>query len=153
MESAAKKGNEEKEMSAKNYATYLIVSSLLVTSVLYAGFAMHRHVQSDYGPAILTRKGAFIVFVVAEAMTLILSIFSCFLAFLCWRNVKRNGALRKAQKLAMLYYSVTVLVLIGMHLVYISSNYVLHGMKLLTMFQMFQMVAFWCFWCFAITLT
>ncbi|KAL6227464.1 hypothetical protein ACLB2K_001422 [Fragaria x ananassa] len=150
MESAAKKGNEEKEMSAKNYATYLIVSSLLVTSVLYAGFAMHRHVQSDYGPAILTRKGAFIVFVVAEAMTLILSIFSCFLAFLCWRNVKRNGALRKAQKLAMLYYSVTVLVLIGMHLVYISSNYVLHGMKLLTMFQM---VAFWCFWCFAITLT
>ncbi|KAM5576775.1 hypothetical protein ABKV19_007557 [Rosa sericea] len=150
MESAAKKGNEDKEMATKTYATFFIVAALLATTTLYAGFAMLRHVQSDYGPAILTRKAAFITFVVAYAITLISSIFSSFVAFLCWMNLKRNGALKKSQKMAMLYYSATKLALIAMLLVHISSTYVLYGIKLL---GVVEMVAFYFFCCFAITLT
>lgn len=111
-------------------ATFFIVDALIATTALYVGLAMLGHVQSDHGSAILTRKVAFITFVISDAITLISSFSSALVAFVCWMNLKRNGNLNKSQKMALLRDSGTMLALIAMVLAHISGTYALYGIKL-----------------------
>jgi hypothetical protein len=80
------KNKEEKDSLSKARESHLVVAALIATVTFAAAFTLPGGYKSDQGPnegtAILAKKAAFIVFVISDAMSMVLSIFAVFIHFL-----------------------------------------------------------------------
>jgi len=73
---------EEEEALSKARESHLVVAALIATVIFAAAFTLPGGYKSDRGTAILAKKAVFIVFVIADAMSMVLSIFAVFIHFL-----------------------------------------------------------------------
>nr|XP_034900739.1 uncharacterized protein LOC118038477 [Populus alba] len=73
---------EEKEALSKAREAHLVVAALIATVIFAAAFTLPGGYKSDRGTAILAKKAAFIVFVISDAISMVLSIFAIFIHFL-----------------------------------------------------------------------
>jgi len=76
------KNKEEEEALSKTRESHLVVAALIATVTFAAAFTLPGGYKSDRGTAILANKAAFIVFVISDAMSLVLSILAVFIHFL-----------------------------------------------------------------------
>jgi len=73
---------EEEEALSKARESHLVVAALIATVTFAAAFTLPGGYKSDRGTAILAKKAAFIVFVISDAMSMVLSISAVFIHFL-----------------------------------------------------------------------
>eukprot|EP00258_Populus_trichocarpa_P033106 XP_024449125.1 ankyrin repeat-containing protein At5g02620 [Populus trichocarpa] len=73
---------EEEEALSKARESHLVVAALIATVTFAAAFTLPGGYKSDRGTAILAKKAAFIVFVISDAISMVLSIFAVFIHFL-----------------------------------------------------------------------
>jgi len=73
---------EEEEALSRARESHLVVAGLIATVTFAAAFTLPGGYKSDRGTAILVKKAAFIVFVISDAMSMVLSIFAVFIHFL-----------------------------------------------------------------------
>ncbi|KAG5224828.1 ankyrin repeat-containing protein [Salix suchowensis] len=75
---------EKNEEEALNKArdSHLVVAALIATVTFAAAFTLPGGYKSDQGTAILAKKAAFIVFVISDAISMVLSISAVFIHFL-----------------------------------------------------------------------
>jgi len=81
------RNNEERnkkreEAMSKARESHLVVAALIATVTFAAAFTLPGGYKSDRGTAILAKKAAFIVFVISDAMSMVLSILAVFIHFL-----------------------------------------------------------------------
>ena len=76
------KNKEEEEALSKTRESHLVVAALIATVTFAAAFTLPGGYKSDRGTAILAKKAAFIVFVIADAMSMMFSILAVFIHFL-----------------------------------------------------------------------
>ena len=62
--------------------SHLVVATLIATVTFAAAFTLPGGYKSDQGTALLAKKAAFIVFVISDAMSMVLSILAVFIHFL-----------------------------------------------------------------------
>ena len=80
--------NREERMKNKEEAlnkardSHLVVAALIATVTFTAAFTLPGGYKSDQGTAVLAKKAAFIVFVISDAISMVLSIFAVFIHFL-----------------------------------------------------------------------
>jgi hypothetical protein len=72
---------ELKDALSKARESQLVVAALIATVTFAAAFTLPGGYKSDRGTAILAKKAAFIVFVISDTMSLVLSIFAVFIHF------------------------------------------------------------------------
>jgi hypothetical protein len=77
-----KRNKEEEEALSKARESHLVVVALIATVTFAATFTLPGSYKSDRGTSILAKKAAFIVFVISDAMSLVLSISAVFIHFL-----------------------------------------------------------------------
>jgi hypothetical protein len=81
-----KKNNEEikgeNEALSKARESHLVVAALIATVTFAAAFTLPGGYKSDRGTAILAKKAAFIVFVISDTISMVLSILAVFIHFL-----------------------------------------------------------------------
>jgi len=77
-----KRNKEVEESLSKARESHLVVVALIATVTFAATFTLPGGYKSDRGTAILAKKAAFIVFVISDAMSLVLSISAVFIHFL-----------------------------------------------------------------------
>jgi cation transport ATPase len=75
------KNKEEEEALSKTRESHLVVAALIATVTFAAAFTLPGGYKSDRGTAILAKKPAFIVFVIADAMSMVLSILAVYIHF------------------------------------------------------------------------
>ena len=73
---------EEKEALSKARESHLVVAALIATVTFAAAFTLPGGYKSDRGTAFLAKKAAFIVFVISDSISMVLSIFAVFIHFL-----------------------------------------------------------------------
>ncbi|XP_061944569.1 ankyrin repeat-containing protein At5g02620-like [Populus nigra] len=76
------RNKEEEEALSKARESHLVVAALIATVTFAAAFTLPGGYKSDRGTAILAKKAAFIVFVISDAMSMVLSISAVFIHFL-----------------------------------------------------------------------
>jgi len=91
MKGEEKKNNEERnkgeeEALSKARESHLVVAALIATVTFAAAFTLPGGYKSDQGSnegtAILAKKAAFIVFVISDAMSMVLSLLAVFIHFM-----------------------------------------------------------------------
>ncbi|XP_061944712.1 ankyrin repeat-containing protein At5g02620-like [Populus nigra] len=70
---------EEKDAMSKARESHLVVAALIATVTFAAAFTLPGGYKSDRGTAILAKKAAFIVFVVSDSMSMMLSVSAVFI--------------------------------------------------------------------------
>ncbi|KAJ6696653.1 hypothetical protein OIU85_003046 [Salix viminalis] len=75
-----KKKSEEALNKARE--SHLVVAALIATVTFAAAFTLPGGYKSDQGTAVLAKKAAFIVFVISDAISMVLSITAVFIHFL-----------------------------------------------------------------------
>ena len=73
---------EEEDALSKARESHLVVAALIATVTFAAAFTLPGGYKSDQGTTILVKKAAFIVFVISDAMSMVLSILAVFIHFL-----------------------------------------------------------------------
>jgi len=73
---------EEKDALSKARESHLVVVALIATVTFAAAFTLPGGYKNDRGTALLAKKAAFIVFVISDAMSMVLSISAVFIHFL-----------------------------------------------------------------------
>ena len=85
-EQNAKRNKEFEDALSKARESHLVVAALIATVTFAAAFTLPGGYNNDPGPnkgtAILAKKAAFIVFVISDAMSMVLSIFAVCIHFL-----------------------------------------------------------------------
>jgi len=80
------RNKEEEEVLSKARESHLVVAALIATVTFAATFTLPGGYKSDQGPnegtAILAKKAAFIVFVISDAMSMVLSLLVVFIHFM-----------------------------------------------------------------------
>jgi hypothetical protein len=76
------RNKEEEEALSKARESHLVVAALIATVTFAAAFTLPGGYKSDRGTAILAKKTAFIVFIISDAISMVLSIFAVFIYFL-----------------------------------------------------------------------
>ena len=76
------KNKEEHEALSKARESHLVVAALITTVTFAAAFTLPGGYKSDRDTTILAEKSAFIVFVISDAMSMVLSIFVVFIRLL-----------------------------------------------------------------------
>jgi hypothetical protein len=112
---------EEEEALSKARDSHLVVAALIATVTFAAAFTLPGSYNSDPGPnkgtAILAKTAAFIVFVISDAMSMMLSIFVVFIHFLMVLNqgfkLDKNKEIYEVTSLK-LFMVATLLTMIGM---------------------------------------
>ncbi|XP_034932414.1 uncharacterized protein [Populus alba] len=72
---------EKEEALSKAKKSHLVVAALIATVTFAAAFTLPGGYKSDRGTAMLVKKAAFIVFVISDAISMVLSIFVVFIHF------------------------------------------------------------------------
>ena len=72
----------EKEALSRARESHLVVAALIATVTFAAAFTLPGGYKNDRGTAILAKKAVFIVFVISDAMSMVLSILAVFIHFL-----------------------------------------------------------------------
>ncbi|KAL3565740.1 hypothetical protein D5086_033786, partial [Populus alba] len=75
------KKKEKEEALSKAKKSHLVVAALIATVTFAAAFTLPGGYKSDRGTAMLVKKAAFIVFVISDAISMVLSIFVVFIHF------------------------------------------------------------------------
>ncbi|XP_061944713.1 ankyrin repeat-containing protein At5g02620-like [Populus nigra] len=80
------RGNEERnkekeDAMSKARESHLVVAALITTVTFAAAFTLPGGYKSDRGNAILAKKAAFIIFIISDAMLMVLSICAIFIHF------------------------------------------------------------------------
>jgi hypothetical protein len=80
------RGNEERnkekeDAMSKVRESHLVVAALIATVTFAAGFTIPGGYKSNQGTAILTKKAAFIIFVISDSISMVLSICAVFIHF------------------------------------------------------------------------
>jgi len=73
---------EEEDALSKARESHLVVAALIATVTFAAAFTLPGGYKSDQGTALLAKKAAFIVFVISDAISMVLSILAVFIHFL-----------------------------------------------------------------------
>jgi hypothetical protein len=80
------RNKEEEEALSRARESHLVVAALIATVTFAAAFTLPGGYKSDQGPnegtAILAKKPAFIVFVISDAMSMVLSLLAVFIHFM-----------------------------------------------------------------------
>jgi len=76
------RNKEEDEALSKARESHLVVAALIATVTFAAAFTLPGGYKSDRGTAILAKKTAFIVFVISDTISMVLSTFVVFIHFL-----------------------------------------------------------------------
>jgi hypothetical protein len=80
------RNKEEEEALSRARESHLVVAALIATVTFAAAFTLPGGYKSDQGPnegtAILAKKAAFIVFVISDAMSMVLSLLAVFIHFM-----------------------------------------------------------------------
>jgi hypothetical protein len=76
------RNKEGEDALSKARESHLVVAALIATVTFAAAFTLPGGYKSDRGTAILAKKAAFIVFVISDAMSMVLSISAVFIHFL-----------------------------------------------------------------------
>jgi hypothetical protein len=76
------RNKEEEEALSRARESHLVVAALIATVTFAAAFTLPGGYKNDRGTAILAKKAAFIVFVISDAMSMVLSILAVFIHFL-----------------------------------------------------------------------
>uniref|UniRef100_A0A6N2L0D6 PGG domain-containing protein n=1 Tax=Salix viminalis TaxID=40686 RepID=A0A6N2L0D6_SALVM len=94
---------------------HLVVAALIATVTFAAAFTLPGGYKSDQGTAILVKKAAFIVFVISDAISMVLSISAVFIHFLLVIYQDSPEGTTQADKTTMnLFELATLLTMIGM---------------------------------------
>jgi hypothetical protein len=121
---------EEEDALSKARESHLVVAALIATVTFAAAFTLPGGYKSDRGTAILAKKAAFIVFVISDAMSMVLSIFAVFIHFLIslihgFELVKKKNI---SEEVAIsLFWVATLLTMIGMGtmiIAFVTGTYV-----------------------------
>jgi hypothetical protein len=72
----------ERKLLSKPRKSHLVIAVLIATVTFAAAFILPGGYKSDRGTAILAKKATFIVFVISDAMSMVLSISAVFIQFL-----------------------------------------------------------------------
>jgi cytochrome bd-type quinol oxidase subunit 2 len=112
---------EEKEAMSKARESHLVVAALIATVTFAAAFTLPGGYKNDQGPnegtAILVKKAAFIVFVISDAMSMVLSILAVFIhfltAFIQGFEMEKNKEIDE-ETIEKLFGVATLLTMIGM---------------------------------------
>ncbi|XP_052305501.1 ankyrin repeat-containing protein At5g02620 isoform X2 [Populus trichocarpa] len=112
---------EEKEAMSKARESHLVVAALIATVTFAAAFTLPGGYKNDQGPnegtAILVKKAAFIVFVISDAMSMVLSILAVFIhfltAFIQGFKMEKNKEIDE-ETIEKLFEVATLLTMIGM---------------------------------------
>ncbi|KAB5512809.1 hypothetical protein DKX38_029837 [Salix brachista] len=123
--------NEEKnkvEALNKVRESHLVVAALIATVTFAAAFTLPGGYKSDQGTAILAKKAAFIVFVISDAISMVLSISAVFLHFL---SALYQGSFNRTQETTVMLFrlatSFTMYAMCTMIIAFITGTYaVLH---------------------------
>jgi hypothetical protein len=111
------KNKEEEEALSKARESHLVVAALIATVTFAAAFTLPGDYKSDRGTTILAKKAAFIVFVIADAMSMVLSIFAVFIHFLIslikGLEMEKNKVIDEVTTWQLFAYA-TLLTMIGM---------------------------------------
>jgi hypothetical protein len=112
-----KKNKEEEDALSKARESHLVVAALIATVTFAAAFTLPGGYKSDRGTALLAKKAAFIVFVISDSISMVLSIFVVFIHFLIslihgFELVKRKDISKYAA--IKLFGVATLLTMIGM---------------------------------------
>nr|XP_034889339.1 ankyrin repeat-containing protein At5g02620-like [Populus alba] len=120
---------EEEEALSKARESHLVVAALIATVTFAAAFTLPGGYKSDRGTALLAKKAAFIVFVISDAISMVLSISAVVIHFLIslihgFELVKRKDISEDA---AMTLFGIaTLLTMIGtgtMIIAFITGTY------------------------------
>jgi len=76
------RNKEGEDALSKATESHLVVAALIATVTFAAAFTLPGGYKSDRGTAILAKKAAFIVFIISDAMSMVLSILAIFMHFL-----------------------------------------------------------------------
>eukprot|EP00258_Populus_trichocarpa_P015304 XP_006371618.2 ankyrin repeat-containing protein At5g02620 [Populus trichocarpa] len=111
------RNKEGEEALSKARESHLVVAALIATVTFAAAFTLPGGYKSDRGTAILAKKAAFIVFVISDAMSMVLSISAVFIHFLI--SLIKGFELFKDEELdekvaAKLFVVATLFTMIGM---------------------------------------
>jgi hypothetical protein len=120
---------EEEEALSKARESHLVVAVLIATVTFAVAFTLLGGYKSDRGTAILAKKAAFIVFVISDAMSMVLSILAVFIHFLIslihgFELIKRKDISEEAA--IKLFGVATLFTMIGMDtmiIAFISGTY------------------------------
>jgi len=125
-EEEEKKNNDVKnkeEALSKVRESHLVVAALIATVTFAATFTLPGGYKSDRGTAILAKKAAFIVFVIADAMSMVLSIFAVFIHFLIslikGLGMEKDKVINEDTTLKLFAFA-TLLTMIGMGIMIIA---------------------------------
>jgi len=113
---------EEEEALSKARESHLVVAALIATVTFAAAFTLPGSYKNDQGPnkstAILAKKAVLKVFIISDAMSIVLSIFAVFIHFLMALNqgfkLDKNKEIYEVTSLK-LFMLATLLTMIGMH--------------------------------------
>ncbi|KAB5513010.1 hypothetical protein DKX38_030038 [Salix brachista] len=95
--------------------SHLVVTALIATVTFAAAFTLPGGYKSDQGTAILVKKVAFIVFVISDAISMVLSISAVFIHFLlAFYQGSLEGTTRADETTVNLFELATLLTMIGM---------------------------------------
>ncbi|KAB5513007.1 hypothetical protein DKX38_030035 [Salix brachista] len=108
-----KKKSEEALNKARE--SHLVVAALIATVTFAAAFTLPGGYKSDQGTAVLAKKAAFIVFVISNAISMVLSITAVFIHFLlAFYQGSLEGTTGADETTMNLFELATLLTMIGM---------------------------------------
>ncbi|KAJ6297496.1 hypothetical protein OIU78_023113 [Salix suchowensis] len=108
-----KKNREEALKKARE--SHLVVAALIATVTFAAAFTLPGGYKSDQGTAILAKKAAFIVFIISDAISMVLSISAVFIHFLLsYFQGTLEGITRHDETPVNIFELATLLTMIGM---------------------------------------
>ncbi|KAB5513016.1 hypothetical protein DKX38_030044 [Salix brachista] len=120
------KKNREEDLN-KARESHLVVAALIATVTFAATFTLPGGYKSDQGTAILAKKAAFIVFVISDAISMVLSTSAVFIHFLLafvpvfyGQNLITNEFAAKLFALATLF---TMIGMVTMIIAFITGTY------------------------------
>ncbi|KAG5224830.1 ankyrin repeat-containing protein [Salix suchowensis] len=117
-----KKKREEALNRAREY--HLVVAALIATVTFAATFTLPGGYKSDQGTAILAKKAAFIVFLISDTISMVLSISAVFIHFLlAFPNVTLSKANKNTNKLFGLATLFTISGMGTMIIAFITGTY------------------------------
>jgi hypothetical protein len=117
------KNKEEEEALSKARESHLVVAALIATVTFAAAFTLPGGYKSDRGTAILAKNPAFIVFVITDAMSMVLSIVAVFIHF--WISLIHGLGMVKRKYIGedaiiKLFRVATLLTMVGMNTMIIA---------------------------------
>jgi len=120
---------EREEALSKARESHLVVAALIATVTFAAAFTLPGGYKSDQGTALLAKKASFIIFIISDAISMLLSILAVFIhflmAYICGFELDKHKIINKVttRNLFLHAMSLTIIGMVTMIIAFVTGTY------------------------------